>query len=429
MLKPRPSTEPTTLKLPVKRHDWRCRETRWGIDKEYCEVKRMRTYTERYGSAAPTNCYIPARKLGQAAAFLQLLSSSITIKIPDGLHAQVLSRHQIQLGGIKTPVARRAGIWCGMSGYSQAGAPLCLMFFLFFFLSIDSNFWVAERKPRPIWIIPAPRPSPSIFSALTRLKSGGFSVENTTKTRSTARLCRTRSQSKPAQGKCPRHQPEHDYEAQYDVGIMLTLKMCWDLTILFVEIERPYEFICSARALPYPPLPNLIYGHTIKEESPLPLIKLELSPHQPSRSSSQVVPAMPTPNSNSPNVSPVSGVSTQSSQPMNISVEEKQKALEGLSGLRSKSSKTAAPVKSKQKSSRDDDKEVDKPPGNVRRRHSDEVGKDDGNVLKRLKKRIEKGAQPAQSADCSPTPPPHPKPRPIFKGRKGCPPGVRAPVL
>ncbi|KAJ7704129.1 hypothetical protein B0H14DRAFT_3646933 [Mycena olivaceomarginata] len=115
-------------------------------------------------------------------------------------------------------------------------------------------------------------------------------------------------------------------------------------------------------ALPYLPPPNLIYGHTIKEESPLALIKLELSRHQPSRSSSRVVRAMPTPNSNSPNTSPVSGVSAQSSQPTNVSVEGKQKALEGLSALRSKSSKAAAPVKSKQKSSRDDDKEVDKPP-------------------------------------------------------------------
>jgi hypothetical protein len=64
-----------------------------------------------------------------------------------------------------------------------------------------------------------------------------------------------------------------------------------------------------------------------------------------------------------------------------------------------------------------------------KRKHSDEVGKDDGNVLKRLMKRIEKGAQPAQLAECSPTPPPRPKPRPIFKGRQGCPPGVQAPVL
>jgi hypothetical protein len=55
--------------------------------------------------------------------------------------------------------------------------------------------------------------------------------------------------------------------------------------------------------------------------------------------------------------------SAQSSQPANVSVEEKQKALEGLSGLQSKSSKTAAPVKSKRKSSRDDNnEEVDKPP-------------------------------------------------------------------
>ncbi|KAJ7349400.1 hypothetical protein DFH08DRAFT_807889 [Mycena albidolilacea] len=37
-------------------------ETRWGIDKEYREVKRMRIYTERYGLAALTNCYIPAKK-------------------------------------------------------------------------------------------------------------------------------------------------------------------------------------------------------------------------------------------------------------------------------------------------------------------------------------------------------------------------------
>ncbi|KAJ7711689.1 hypothetical protein B0H14DRAFT_2645629 [Mycena olivaceomarginata] len=122
-------------------------------------------------------------------------------------------------------------------------------------------------------------------------------------------------------------------------------------------IECPYEFICNARALPYLPPPNLIYGHTIKEESPLPLIKLELSRHQPSRSSSRVVRAMPTPNSNSPNTFPVSGVSAQSSQPANVSVEGKQKALEGLSALQSKSSKATAPVKSKQKSSRDDDKE------------------------------------------------------------------------
>jgi hypothetical protein len=69
------------------------------------------------------------------------------------------------------------------------------------------------------------------------LKSGGFSVKNTTKTRSTARLCRTRSQSKPAQGKCPRHQHEHNCEAQYDVGIMLTLNMCWDLTILLSRLS------------------------------------------------------------------------------------------------------------------------------------------------------------------------------------------------
>ncbi|KAJ7319138.1 hypothetical protein DFH08DRAFT_819559 [Mycena albidolilacea] len=148
------------------------------------------------------------------------------------------------------------------------------------------------------------------------------------------------------------------------------------------EIECPYEFICNARALPYPPPPNLIYGHTIKEELPLPLFKLELSRHQPSCSSSQVVRVMPTPNSNSPNTSPVSGVSTQSSQPTNVSVEGKQKALEGLSALRSKSSKATAPVKSKQKSSRDDDKEVDKPPR--KRQKKSEEGSANGSTATRL---------------------------------------------
>ncbi|KAJ7709114.1 hypothetical protein B0H14DRAFT_2646487 [Mycena olivaceomarginata] len=72
MLKPRPATS----KLPVKRRDWRCRayiklseelsrraaETRWGTDKEYREIKRMRTYTEHHGLAALTNCYIPPKK-------------------------------------------------------------------------------------------------------------------------------------------------------------------------------------------------------------------------------------------------------------------------------------------------------------------------------------------------------------------------------
>jgi hypothetical protein len=132
-----------------------------------------------------------------------------------------------------------------------------------------------------------------------------------------------------------------------------------------------------------------------------------------------------------------SSKSAQSSKSANVSVEEKRKALERLSGLRSKSSKTAAPVKSKRKCSRDDDEEVEKPPrkrqkkieeGSGKRKRSDKVGKDDGKALKRLKKRIEKGAQPAQPSDRSPTPPPRPKPRPIFKGRKGCPPGVRAPI-
>ncbi|KAJ7709111.1 hypothetical protein B0H14DRAFT_2646484 [Mycena olivaceomarginata] len=238
------------------------------------------------------------------------------------------------------------------------------------------------------------------------------------------------------------HRPQHDYALGSDDSI--------------VEIERPYEFIRSARAPPYLPPPNLIYGRTIKEESPLPRIKLKLSPLQPLRSSSRMVRDMLTPDntnyyfdSDSPDVSLVSGVhvpthtessaprSAQSSQPASITVEEKQKALERLSGLRSKSSKTAAPVQSKRKSSRDDDEEVDKPPrkrqkkseeGSGKQKRSDEVGKDDGKALKRLKKRIEKGAQPAQPADRSPTPPPRPKPRPIFKGRKGCPPGVRAPV-
>ncbi|KAJ7801942.1 hypothetical protein B0H14DRAFT_2614877 [Mycena olivaceomarginata] len=175
-------------------------------------------------------------------------------------------------------------------------------------------------------------------------------------------------QSKPAQGKCPRHQHERNYVLGSDNSI--------------VEIECPYEFICNARALPYPPPPNLIYGHTIKKESPLPLIKLELSRHQPSHSSSRVVRAMPTPNSNSPNASPVSGVSTQSSQPANVSVEGKQKALEGLSALQSKSSKAAAPVKSKQKSSRDDDKEVDKPPR--KRQKKSEEGSANGSTVTRL---------------------------------------------
>ncbi|KAJ7829780.1 hypothetical protein B0H14DRAFT_2593866 [Mycena olivaceomarginata] len=140
-------------------------------------------------------------------------------------------------------------------------------------------------------------------------------------------------------------------------------------------------------ALPYPLPPNLIYGHTIKEESPLPLIKLELSRHQPSRSSSRVVRAMPTPNSNSSNTSPVSGVCVPThtnfvTQPTNVSVEGKQKALEGLSALRSKSSKAAAPVKSKQKSSRDDDKEVDKPPR--KRQKKSEEGSANGSTATRL---------------------------------------------
>ncbi|KAJ7327999.1 hypothetical protein DFH08DRAFT_816162 [Mycena albidolilacea] len=155
-----------------------------------------------------------------------------------------------------------------------------------------------------------------------------------------------------------------------------------------------------ARALLYPPPPNLIYGHTIKEESPLLLIKLELSPHKPSRSSSRVVRAMPTPNSNSPNASPVSGVCVPTRT--NFVTQGRQQG------------GGQAP----QETSEEERGRIGK------RKHSDEVGKDNGNVLKRLKKRIEKGAQPAQPADCSPTPPPRPKPRPIFKGRKGCPPGV-----
>ncbi|KAJ7669814.1 hypothetical protein B0H14DRAFT_2657718 [Mycena olivaceomarginata] len=210
---------------------------------------------------------------------------------------------------------------------------------------------------------------------------GGFSVENTTNMRSMARLCQTRSQSKPAQGKHPMHRPQHDYVLESDNSI--------------IEIECPYEFIRSTRAPLYPPPPNLIYGRTIKEESPLPRIKLESSPLQPSRSSSRVVRAMLTPDdtdyyfdSNSPDVSPVSGVhvptrtessaprSAQSFQPVNVSVEEKRKAFERLSRLQSKSSKTAAPVKSKRKSSRDnDERRWTSPPGNVRRR----VRKDRGN--------------------------------------------------
>jgi hypothetical protein len=74
--------------------------------------------------------------------------------------------------------------------------------------------------------------------------------------------------------------------------------------------------------------------------------------------------------------------SAQSSQPTNISVKEKQKALEGLSGLRSKSSKTAALVKSKQKSSRDDDKEMEKPPR--KRQKKSEEGSGNGSTATRL---------------------------------------------
>jgi hypothetical protein len=55
--------------------------------------------------------------------------------------------------------------------------------------------------------------------------------------------------------------------------------------------------------------------------------------------------------------------SAQSSQsPANISIDEKQKAIQKLSALQSKCTKTTTPAKSKQKSSRDDDEEVDKPP-------------------------------------------------------------------
>ncbi|KAJ7867093.1 hypothetical protein B0H14DRAFT_2573068 [Mycena olivaceomarginata] len=72
----------------------------------------------------------------------------------------------------------------------------------------------------------------------------------------------------------------------------------------------------------------------------------------------------------------------QLSQPANVSVEGKQKALDGLSALQSKSSKTATPVKSKRKSSRDDDKEVDKPPRKCQKKS--EEGSGNGSTATRL---------------------------------------------
>ncbi|KAJ7759850.1 hypothetical protein B0H14DRAFT_2634281 [Mycena olivaceomarginata] len=62
---------------------------------------------------------------------------------------------------------------------------------------------------------------------------------------SMVRLCRTWSWKKPVQGKTT------------------------------PTIECPYEFRRNPRDPPYPPRPNLIYGHIIKEESPLPQIKPE----------------------------------------------------------------------------------------------------------------------------------------------------------
>ncbi|KAJ7829185.1 hypothetical protein B0H14DRAFT_2594226 [Mycena olivaceomarginata] len=270
-------------------------ETRWGIDKEYCEVKRMRTYTARHGLAAPTNCYIPARKLGQAVAFLQL--------VPNG---QMLENEKNSL----PPSSSRFRMACVLKFFQGTK-----------FNSVEDQDSSSQKSWYLVWDV-------GLFTSRTEAKAY---LDN------------------PSSQALTQHLQRSD-----------TLE----------------------KALPYPPPPNLIYGHTIKEESPLPLIKLELSRHQPSRSSSRVVRAMPTPNSNSPNASPVSGVSTQSSQPANVSVEGKQKALEGLSALRSKSSKAATPVKSKQKSSRDDDKEVDKPPR--KRQKKSEEGSANGSTVTRL---------------------------------------------
>ncbi|KAJ7691239.1 hypothetical protein B0H14DRAFT_2652103 [Mycena olivaceomarginata] len=379
MLKPRPSTEPATLKLPMKSHDWRCREelsrhaeTRWGIDKEYCEVKCMRTYTEHHGLAAPTNCYIPARKLGQAAAFLQLVPNR-----------QMLENEKNSL----PPSPSRLRMACTLKFFQGTK-----------FNSVEDQDSSSQKSWYLVWDVglftgrteaKAYLVNPS-FQALTQHLQRSDTLEKW------GLLCEKHHQDEEYGETVPDSEPE-----QTSAG----------------EVSQAPTRARLARALPYPLPPNLIYGHTIKKESPLPLIKLELSPHQPSRSSSRVVRAMPTPNSNSPNASPVSGVSTQSSQPTNISVKEKQKALEGLSGLRSKSSKTAA-LGRRQGGGKAPQETSEEERGRIgKRKHSDEVGKDDGNVLKRLKKRIEKGAQPAQSAECSPTPPPRPKPRPIFKGR------------
>ncbi|KAJ7744821.1 hypothetical protein B0H14DRAFT_2637237 [Mycena olivaceomarginata] len=249
-------------------------ETRWGIDKEYCEVKRMRTYTAHHGLAAPTNCYIPARKLGQAVAFLQL--------VPNG---QMLENEKNSL----PPSPSRFRMACMLKFFQGTK-----------FNSVEDQDSSSQKSWYLVWDV-------GLFTSRTEAKAY---LDNPSSQALTQHLqcsdtlekwgllCGKHHQDEEYGETVPDSEPEQASTGevsqaptralQYDVGIMLTLKI--------------------ARALPYLPPPNLIYGHTIKEESPLPLIKLELSPHQPSCSSSRVVRAMPTPNSNSPNTSPVSGV-------------------------------------------------------------------------------------------------------------------------
>ncbi|KAJ7727871.1 hypothetical protein B0H14DRAFT_2640813 [Mycena olivaceomarginata] len=271
---------------------------RWVIITILLQVAKDRSEYKHYGLAALTNCYIPAKKswvepwpscswfqTGKARgrkSQMQISLLSITIKIQDGLRAKFFQGAKFK--SVEDQDSSSQKSW---------------------YLVWDVGLFTSRTEAKAYLDNPSSQALTQHLRRSDALEKWGLLCGKHHHTTSTARLCRTRSQSKPAKGKLPVLRPQHDRELPSPTVSTPTKS---DIRRIIKEESPPLRIKRES-----PPL------------QPSPLLQPS-PPLQPSRSSSRVVELCSPPDdtdyyfdSDSPDASPVSGAHVQSRHPATTS--------------------------------------------------------------------------------------------------------------